>query len=105
VSLILQEALLTSGWDTRADGLDNREESGGEGDARRTQMVGGDGGWCCVERRVSRVGVGGRTVRHRVVNAYTTFLSSSRDIHKYLPCMSLYAQVELFDFGFFSSSL
>jgi hypothetical protein len=53
---------------------------GGEGEARRAQMAGGDGDWCCVERRVTRVGVGGRTVHHRVVNAYTTFLSSSIDI-------------------------
>jgi hypothetical protein len=52
------------GWleDTRAEGVDSREESGGEGDARRAQMAGGDGGWCCAEWRVSRVQ--GRTVRH-----------------------------------------
>jgi hypothetical protein len=37
--------------------------------------------------RVSRVGVGGRTVRHRVVNVYTTFLSSSRDILKINICV------------------
>jgi hypothetical protein len=72
------EALLAGGWKTRAEGVDSREESGGEGDARRAQMEGGDGGWCCAERRVSQVG--GRTVRHYVVNVYTTFLSSSRDI-------------------------
>jgi hypothetical protein len=73
------EALLVGGWEMRADGVDSREESRGKGDARRAQMAGGDGGWCCGEQRVSWVGVGGRTVRHRVVNAYTTFLSSSRD--------------------------
>jgi hypothetical protein len=69
------EALLAGGWETRADDVDNREESGGEGDARRAQMAGGDGDWCCAERRVWWVVVGGRNVRHRVVNAYTTFLS------------------------------
>jgi hypothetical protein len=43
------EALLAGGWETSANGVDSREESGGEGDARSAQMAGGDGGWCCVE--------------------------------------------------------
>jgi hypothetical protein len=42
-------ALLAGGWETGTDGVGSREESGSEGDARRAQMAGRDGSWCCME--------------------------------------------------------